>query len=449
MKGLITGLSLCALALHPGPALAQPDDASGRFILRSIGRDLLMFPSTETVVTPAVGGGLALAVHPSDSSLVSRAARSADLGSFLRIGAAAGSGWAQVGGAFGTWAVGTAAHSRKVQRLGADLIRAQTLNIIVIDGLKAAVRLGDHCSGGSASAPSRARGQRAGLGAGGLRGRLTGAGPASLPERCPLWRGDRPGIRAYGDPRTRAPPRHRPAEPDARRVHADARATSRTESRWSSCADAHAIGTGFSRRLEKCHEMESGHPDRCSGNIRSGSGGCRRDPPGRGAHATSAQGAGVCSPPAARDTHVSGTGHPGGERHGQRRAREEASGPDHHPVPQQRGPLPRRQAASPESEPIGAITPRRDVEHRARAGAGRVGGRGGASAPPGGDSGRQEKAEGPARDSRALTVPDSGGASDAIQGYRVRLVFRREEGAGSSGEGKAPRRPGNVLSTAT
>ncbi|MDO8795026.1 MAG: phosphatase PAP2 family protein [Vicinamibacterales bacterium] len=145
MRSFITCLWLCAVALCPGQAVAQAaatqtDDASVRFVLRSIGRDLLKFPSSDTVVALAVGGGVAIAGHPSDASLVRRAAGSADLGSFLRVGAAAGSGWVQVGGALGTWAVGAVAHSRKVQRLGADLVRAQALNLIVTDGLKAVVR---------------------------------------------------------------------------------------------------------------------------------------------------------------------------------------------------------------------------------------------------------------------------------------------------------------------
>ncbi len=145
MRSVITCLWLSAVALCPGQAVAQaavtqPDDASVRFVLRSIGRDLLKFPSSETVVTLAAGGGLALAVRPSDASLVSRAVGSAGLDSFLRVGAAAGSGWAQVGGALGTWAAGAVTKSSKVQRLGADLVRAQVLNLIVTDGLKAVVR---------------------------------------------------------------------------------------------------------------------------------------------------------------------------------------------------------------------------------------------------------------------------------------------------------------------
>jgi membrane-associated phospholipid phosphatase len=86
-----------------------------------------------------IGGGLALSAVPFDTSLTEKATMSESLDVAFEAGASLGSSWTQVGGALGTLIVGRATGHHRLQRIGADLTRAQILTEIVTTGLKVSV----------------------------------------------------------------------------------------------------------------------------------------------------------------------------------------------------------------------------------------------------------------------------------------------------------------------
>lgn len=127
------------------PAAEKPLDGraekgtSFHSLVAALGRDLVRIPSKDTALTLGVGGALALAVQPADRDLTRRARSSELLDRTLEIGEPLGSGWAQFGGALGTFAAGHAIRNPRLQTLGADLIRAQALNSVLTQALKLSV----------------------------------------------------------------------------------------------------------------------------------------------------------------------------------------------------------------------------------------------------------------------------------------------------------------------
>jgi membrane-associated phospholipid phosphatase len=101
--------------------------------------DAKRLPSVETAVTLGAGGGLALALHPSDDTLTERATAGGPR-DFYRVGSTIGDGWAQIGFAVGTYATGRIVHQRTMAHFGADLVSAQAINAVVTQGVKFSVR---------------------------------------------------------------------------------------------------------------------------------------------------------------------------------------------------------------------------------------------------------------------------------------------------------------------
>lgn len=109
------------------------------YLFHNLVHDAKRLPSVETAITLGIGGGLALAVHPADDTVTERATAGGPRQPY-KFGSALGHGWAQVGLAVGTYATGVVSHKRSVAHLGSDLIRAQTLNVVVTQGVKFAVQ---------------------------------------------------------------------------------------------------------------------------------------------------------------------------------------------------------------------------------------------------------------------------------------------------------------------
>lgn len=128
-------------------------EPSFRSIFSELGHEFAGLPSKDTAITLGVGGALALAVHPADSTLTQRAARSEPLDDVFEAGAFSGSGWVQFGAAFGTYLVGHATDKRRVQAVGVDLVQVQIVNAAITQGLKLAVRR-TRPDGGQFSFPS-------------------------------------------------------------------------------------------------------------------------------------------------------------------------------------------------------------------------------------------------------------------------------------------------------
>jgi membrane-associated phospholipid phosphatase len=133
---------LVAVAAFGSPARAQaPAQAPAGFraLFVDLGHEMRGLRSRGTLVTLGVGGALALAVHPADRTLTSRATGSLALDEVLDPGESGGSGWAQGGAALAAYLVGRASHRPRLQAVGADLVQAQIVTAGLTQGVKFAV----------------------------------------------------------------------------------------------------------------------------------------------------------------------------------------------------------------------------------------------------------------------------------------------------------------------
>jgi hypothetical protein len=120
-------------------AAPPPDRDPFIYLFHNLVRDAKRLPSVETAITLGVGGGLALAVHPADDD-VHRRATGGGPRDFYRVGSTVGDGWAQVGFAVGTYATGAIAHQPAMMHFGSDLVSAQAINGVLVQGLKFGIR---------------------------------------------------------------------------------------------------------------------------------------------------------------------------------------------------------------------------------------------------------------------------------------------------------------------
>jgi hypothetical protein len=133
-------LATSTTALAQAPTEPPPPDRNPFiYLFHNLVLDAKRLPSVETAVTLGAGGGLALALHPSDDTLTERATAGGPR-DFYRVGSTIGDGWAQVGFAVGTYATGLVAHKQSVTHFGSDLVRAQVINAVVTQGLKFSIR---------------------------------------------------------------------------------------------------------------------------------------------------------------------------------------------------------------------------------------------------------------------------------------------------------------------
>ena len=121
----------------PAPPIKANDNAFAS-LFSGVKHDLMHVPSVNTALTLGAGGALALAVHPADRTLTSRAWLSSPL-EFLDGGSPAGSGWIQGGAAVATWLIGQTGGNAKVRSVGEDLVQAQIVAALMTHGLKLAV----------------------------------------------------------------------------------------------------------------------------------------------------------------------------------------------------------------------------------------------------------------------------------------------------------------------
>ena len=109
-------------------------------LFADLGHDFARLPSKKNLVTLGIGGALGLAVHPAEHDMTAFASRSDPLEDLFEFGASAGGGWAQIGGALGTYALGRGTGHQQIQILGADLLRAQIVNTALTQSIKVAVQ---------------------------------------------------------------------------------------------------------------------------------------------------------------------------------------------------------------------------------------------------------------------------------------------------------------------
>lgn len=116
----------------------MPPPKQGRFkFLQQVGGDFKHFPSWDTAAWLAVGGGLALAVHPVDDDLNARLAKHKG---FFNPGQFIGSLYVQAGTGLVTYVVGRTTHKERVKHLGTDLLSSQIVAQAFTQALKYTTR---------------------------------------------------------------------------------------------------------------------------------------------------------------------------------------------------------------------------------------------------------------------------------------------------------------------
>jgi membrane-associated phospholipid phosphatase len=141
----------------PAPAArsaAAPDEPSPfTHLFQNLGDDAAHLVSRESGVIVLGGFAGAAVAHRSDASVAAWVLKQPSSSSAASVGNTIGGGWIQAGAAVGTWAAGALSHDHAVERVGADLIRAQVLNEVITESLKVAVNR-DRPNGGHDSFPS-------------------------------------------------------------------------------------------------------------------------------------------------------------------------------------------------------------------------------------------------------------------------------------------------------
>jgi hypothetical protein len=110
-------------------------------LFKDVVRDFGHLPSKDNGWCLAIGGGLALTLHPLDDNVSEHFADSSGNNAFWKPGKVIGYGAVQIGAAIGTWAIGRATDKRgRVAHLGLDLLRAQIVTQTLTYGLKYSTR---------------------------------------------------------------------------------------------------------------------------------------------------------------------------------------------------------------------------------------------------------------------------------------------------------------------
>jgi len=131
-------------------------------LLKDTGRDFLAFPKRKSTWTLlGIGAASALATHPADSYVQSHIVGNSTATRFFSVGKWAGSTYVQIGSGVGLWAVSryvvapAADESRtnKFSEIGFDLMRAQIVSQVVVQGMKYSIRR-DRPTGECCSLPS-------------------------------------------------------------------------------------------------------------------------------------------------------------------------------------------------------------------------------------------------------------------------------------------------------
>ena len=151
----ITTQSADAISSAQAPAEQQPEpkreaapehsSTSWRSLFKDSASDFVAFPkrkSTWTIL--GIGAAAALAVHPADDYVESHIVGNEAANNFFSLGQWVGSAYVQFGSAVGLWAVGRyvvppadgGSRTNKYSEVGFDLLRAQILSGVLVQGMK-------------------------------------------------------------------------------------------------------------------------------------------------------------------------------------------------------------------------------------------------------------------------------------------------------------------------
>lgn len=114
-----------------------PQHTGSRSILRGLKGDIRHLPSTHNLLIGAVGGGLALGIHPFDHTVNARLISHYEIVNRMFSPAKYYGGTSeQVALSIGTWAIGRVMHKPKMSHLGMDLLRAQAVTAMLVQPIK-------------------------------------------------------------------------------------------------------------------------------------------------------------------------------------------------------------------------------------------------------------------------------------------------------------------------
>jgi hypothetical protein len=114
-----------------------PPHTGIRALVTNLGEDIKHLPEMQNVYLAALGGGLALAVHPADASVNARLQSHSDAADdWWAPGKYVGGTPAQIAMSVGTYAFGRWRDQPKVAHLGMDLLQAQILTETIVEPLK-------------------------------------------------------------------------------------------------------------------------------------------------------------------------------------------------------------------------------------------------------------------------------------------------------------------------
>ena len=114
-----------------------PPHTGIRALFGNLGEDVKHLPEMQNVYIAAIGGGLALAVHPADQTFNARLMSSNHyVNAFFAPGKYLGDTPEQVAFSIGTYAVGRLRDQPKVAHLGMDLLQAQILSELLVEPIK-------------------------------------------------------------------------------------------------------------------------------------------------------------------------------------------------------------------------------------------------------------------------------------------------------------------------
>ena len=131
-------------------------------LLKDTGRDFLAFPRRKSTWTLlGIGAAAALAAHPGDDYVETHIVGNNSADRFFSVGKWAGSAYVQIGSGVGMWAVSRyivapatdESQTNRFSELGFDLIRAQIVSQVVVEGMKRSIGR-DRPSGECCSFPS-------------------------------------------------------------------------------------------------------------------------------------------------------------------------------------------------------------------------------------------------------------------------------------------------------
>ena len=128
-----------AVAEQPAAQLAAPVEHPQTLgtIFKNLWADVRHLPSRKALLLGAVGGGLAIGVHPFDDDVNQKLAKDSGL---FSIGHGLGNAVTIFGGALATYGVGRAIGKEKVAHVGLDLLRSEILTAAMVQTIKRSVR---------------------------------------------------------------------------------------------------------------------------------------------------------------------------------------------------------------------------------------------------------------------------------------------------------------------